>query len=1546
MSLTSEQFEKLLSKIGGSRPASTLAQCTAKYDGSRNSAVVETFLAAVKVFMKLERISDADAIIGLPLVLSGDAAIWWQGVKGMVKSWADFETRLRDTFAPRKMAYEIYQEVISVKQDANTTTDIFVAKKRALLAQIPHPGPGPEGQQIDFVFGQLRLEIRDKLSRDKLETFDQLLEKAREIERNLAEKKGSQPEQNVIQPKQGKTTHNKPTKRCSYCRLNGHTVEVCRKKAKAEAAEVKDGKAGTSSNENKPKFSCYGCGEPGVIRSRCRKCMARPSTSSEETSFCMIKASETNLRPTVPIKIGQIRGLGHIDTGARSNVASYSLYRQLEKNGYVFEEKTMNITLADGITNKRTVLTVKAPVTIFSRVVPTTFLILPESRTNLTLLGVGFILDSMMVLNIPQMTCRFLDDPRTAYDLEEEDVHMDIIEQIHSEFDMPKIVSPMQVTPVKVGHMEMRSSSIPEVLPGIPEPAQQNKSSILPGPMEAPVPPSTKPDAPDTAIINSTNASTPKKDTYGPLIPLDLSTPPHKRPRLLFDGHSPVLDALYYDAQESLATYEEELKSCLSPESAKLFGTQPNSKSKPNPKSKPKLNLETNIAAISTLLSCDEQLQLETLLKKNEDVFVSNGKPTTQIEHTIDTGKHKPISVAPYRLSPVKTEVLKKEVSKMLTDGIIEPCQSPWSSPVVMVPKKDGGTRVCIDYRQLNAITTPDAYPLPRIDDLLHNAKPTPYMSTIDLRAGYWQIKVQDEDQIKTCFITPFGMYKFLRMPFGLRNAPATFQRLMDRFRISLSHIKILIYIDDIIVLSTSFEQHCKDLQQVFDRLREYNLTINQEKCKFCCSKVKYLGHFITPDGLEVDPEKVTAITKQPSPRNLKHLLSFLQMCSWYRRFIPNFAKKSEPLSRLTRKNTQWQWKDEQQEAFEALKKNLVTAPILVQADGSKPYIIKTDASSYAIGAVLVQGEGDNEHPVEFASRLLTKAERNYTTTEREALAVVWAVSKFRGYIEGTPITVMTDHQALKWLMTLKTPQGRLARWALQLQAYDITIKYITGKTNVVADSLSRPTCDFETQDDCDICSIVVDLPRRSAKEIRTEQLKDENIKKIIKALEDHTNEENIQYWSKKGYIMNDGLLYRYNPDIDNEECQLVVPKDEQEKVLGAYHDDPMSGHYGVEKTLERITKRYYWKGMRAMVETYIKNCINCQRYKPSNLKPAGLLQTTALKQRFEVVSFDLFGPLPKSKDNLAWIFIIEDCATRWVEMFALQQATAQECARILLDEIILRYGTPRRFISDNGSQFVSSVMQQLSYCLNITQGFTPLYHPETNPVERRNRDLKTQLAILVRDDHTTWPEKLPSIRFAMNTNTAATGFSPAYLTFGRELRTPDDVHHDLRAIVEKENFIPEITPKLMIIANTLKRAREIQEMKEENRKEYVDQKRRESPKYKIGDHVMVDSHVLSNSAKGFTAKLAPRRDGPYLILRNHGPSSFVISDLAAPDKPLGLYHASALRPFRSTEATPLTTPAVPLRKRGRPKKVSCPDAQTAVLSHSPRRLRSQRGRL
>lgn len=1466
--ISQEQFTQLLERMPVAPQPSrgSFINCKYTYSGEKDAEVVEAFLSAINIYKRSADMGDVTALSELPLLLKGEAGVWWLGVKNDVTSWADFETHLRENFAPIREAYQIYLDITQEKQQKGTTTDAFVRRKRMLFSQLPSPGQR-ETDQLDIIYGLLRLEIRDKVPRADVKDFKELLKAAKAAEHVINEK-DAVAGQSVTKPSVTKSSENKQEARigskpdskktkCRYCRNFGHSAEECRKLRRANEQKEKPEGSTSEAVTQAPsslaaKFSCYGCGAPGVVRTNCPTCHANKGQRPHpEIGFCSVDAViDARDRPVVFVEISGVVGAVFLDTCAKSSVASYSLYCELKKKGFPFREYRIGLTLADGDPKQQVILVTQAPVKINDRTVVTTLLVFPESRRNKTLLGVGFLQDARIDISLAQSTWHFLDDPTQVFELYPESF---------VNYDNKAAVA--AITP------DLSLS------PSLPE---------------------------------GSNSARP----YGPLIRIDAPSPPKKKPRLEYPlGYSPILDALYEDARANLQNYGEECD--LDGIDDTLFP--------------------------STSISSVDVTVLNDFLGRNQDVFTPNGEPVKGFEHVIETGMHKPVSVPPYRLSPMKTEILKKEVSKMLAEKVIEPCSSPWAAPVVLVPKKDGSTRVCVDYRQLNAVTTPDAYPMPRIDDLLHNAKPTPYMSTIDLRAGYWQISVKEDHRDKTSFVCPFGMYRFRRMPFGLRNAPATFQRMMDRFRISLSHIKLMVYLDDLIVMSPTFDDHVKDLQDVFNKLKEFNLTANREKCHFCCQKVKYLGHYITADGLQPDPDKVSAILDMLPPRNLKHLLSFVQMCSWYRRFIPNFASVAEPLTRLTKKNATWKWEEDQINAFAKLRESLASSPVLAQADNTKPYTIKTDASSYALGAVLVQGEGETEHPVEYASRLLTKAERNYSTTEREALGVVWAVAKFRGYIEGAKITILTDHQALRWLMSLKSPTGRLARWALLLQPYDLSIKYISGKTNVVADSLSRPSCEPATEEDCGVCTVVVDMPAKSKEVIREEQHKDEDIAKIVQCLES-TDEEKARYWSRKGYHSNNGLLYRYGPDSDRETSQLVIPKQEQENILAAYHNDATAGHYGIDKTFERIAKRYFWKGMRKHIETYVRHCLQCQRYKCSNQKPAGLLQTTAQNQRFEVVAFDLFGPLPRTAGNHNWIFIIEDVATRWVELFALERATAEECARIMLEEIILRYGTPRRFISDNGTQFVSNVMQQLTYCLNIQHGFTPVYHPETNPVERRNRDLKTQLAILVEDNHATWADKLPSIRFAMNTATScSTGQTPAYLTFGRELRTPDDVQHDLREIVTNDNFVKELTPRLLLMADTLARAREVQEEKEEKRKEYVDQKRQACPDYKPGDLVLVATHVLSKSSQGFSSKLAPRRDGPYVIVRRHGASSFEVASTDS-KTPVGVYHASALTRYRSEDTT-VPEPSLPIRKRGRPRK------ETSGKKDAPAAVARPRGR-
>ncbi|GFY32406.1 retrovirus-related Pol polyprotein from transposon 17.6 [Trichonephila clavipes] len=444
-----------------------------------------------------------------------------------------------------------------------------------------------------------------------------------------------------------------------------------------------------------------------------------------------------------------------------------------------------------------------------------------------------------------------------------------------------------------------------------------------------------------------------------------------------------------------------------------------------------------------------------------------------------------------YRVSPTERRIIHEEVQKMLDEGIVQPSESPWSSPIVLVRKKDGSWRFCVDYRKLNSVTKKDVYPLPRIDDTLDCLKGAMFFSSMDLRSGYWQIEIDEADREKTAFITPEGLYEFKVMPFGLCNAPATFERMMDNL---LRHFKLtmcLCYLDDIIVFSETFEDHLIRLRLVLKCLQEAGLKLNSKKCLFAAQEVKILGHLVSSNGVRSDPDKIKAVRNFPTPKNIHDIRSFLGLCSYFRRFIKGFCYLAEPLQSLLKSGVEFLWGPEEVEAFNSLKKALTSDPVLGMYDERASTEIHTDLSGYGIGAVLVQIQNNVEKVIAYASRTLTKAEKNYSTTERECLAIVWATNKFRPCIFGKHFTVVTDHHSLCWLMNLKDPSGRLARWALRLQEHDFDVKYKTGKKHSDADALSRNPVEEETETSDKFLAVTKSM------NLAMEQKKDQDLAKL-----------------------------------------------------------------------------------------------------------------------------------------------------------------------------------------------------------------------------------------------------------------------------------------------------------------------------------------------------------------------------------------------------------------------------------------------------------------
>ncbi len=430
---------------------------------------------------------------------------------------------------------------------------------------------------------------------------------------------------------------------------------------------------------------------------------------------------------------------------------------------------------------------------------------------------------------------------------------------------------------------------------------------------------------------------------------------------------------------------------------------------------------------------------------------------TSLIKHTINTGNEKVVRKHWYRTSKSERNFIESEIQRMLNEDLIERSIGPWAAPVVLVRKKNGKLRFCVDYRGLNAITQKDAYPLPRIDDMLDSFGRSRWFSSLDLASGYWQVEMVPNDRLKTAFITQFGIYQFKVMPFGLCNAPATFQRLMDEVLRDLLWKFVMVYLDDVIVYSETFEDHLEHLNEVFDRLEVAGLKLNPEKCSFVKSKLEFLGHIVSDKGIQTDPAKVQKVKDFPVPQNITQLRGFLGLTSYYRRFVPNFSKIASPLNKLLKKGVVYEWTMVQQQAFDDLKGRLITSPILIFPNFEKQFVLLTDASTFGLGAILSQyDDQDHERVIAYASRTCNKAENNYSATELECLAVVWAVKHFHAYVYGQKFRLITDHAALCHLFKTATPTGRLARWVMKLQMYDFEITHRSGRKHLHVDSLSR----------------------------------------------------------------------------------------------------------------------------------------------------------------------------------------------------------------------------------------------------------------------------------------------------------------------------------------------------------------------------------------------------------------------------------------------------------------------------------------------------------
>ena len=618
-------------------------------------------------------------------------------------------------------------------------------------------------------------------------------------------------------------------------------------------------------------------------------------------------------------------------------------------------------------------------------------------------------------------------------------------------------------------------------------------------------------------------------------------------------------------------------------------------------------------------------------------------------------------------------------------------------------------------------------------DDTLDMLSGQRFFTTLDLASGYWQIRLADNAKEKTAFATHAGLYEFQVMPFGLCNAPATFQRLMETVLAGLSWDKCLVYLDNILVVGHTVSEHLPNIRSILQRLREAGLKLKTRKCSFMQMQAEYLGHIVSHDGISIDPRKTAAVQEFPKPVDLKSLRSFLGLASYYRRFIPEFSRIAGPLYALTRNDVPCVWTDHTQRAFEALKRLLIEAPTLVFPD----FQLETDASGEGLGAVLAQKQEDGSvKPIAFASWTLQPHEHNYGVTEMEVFGVVWAVKQFRHYLYSHRCTVFTDHEALRSLLNTPHPSGKLARCGLALQELELQIQYRPGKHNANADALSRyPSSRVPGLGELNFVAAVTEdsAPAKSGEPNLTlaeRQEADPELKIIRAYLQKRTLPPDEAQARRvmlcySHYALVDDILYHLEPD---KSLRIVPPAMDREELFHEAHGGPFSGHLGDAKVCSQLLRHYWWLGMRKDISHWSRGCLTCaNRSVGRPVKP--LLTPIPVGGPFDRVGVDVLQ-LPLTQQGNRYAVVFMDYLTKWPEVFAVPDQTALTLSHLLVEQVISRQGVPSQLLSDRGAAFLSNLLRELCTVMGIKKVNTTAYHPKTDGlVERFNHTLTGMLA-------------------------------------------------------------------------------------------------------------------------------------------------------------------------------------------------------------------------
>lgn len=919
-------------------------------------------------------------------------------------------------------------------------------------------------------------------------------------------------------------------------------------------------------------------------------------------------------------------------------------------------------------------------------------------------------------------------------------------------------------------------------------------------------------------------------------------------------------------------------------------------------------------------LSSEVKKKLCQVLEEYQDVFSSSKMDigcTPLIHHSIDTGDSPPIAVAPRRIPIALEEKVDKMIEELLKNDIIQPSESPWNAPIVIVAKKNGDIRLCVDYRKLNAVTKRTVYPIPATSQLLDCLNGSIFFSTLDLSQGYHQIPMAPQDIPKTAFATRRGQYEYKRMPFGLSTAPATFQRLMHIAFKNENWEKCLIYLDDVLIFGRSAEEHLARLKAVLQRVREAGLKLSPAKCTFMEQKVEYLGHVITADGIQTDHKKVEKIQSWPVPTTVKEMKSFLGLAGYYRRFIKDYAEIVRPLELLCSRDEsnkkpsqdiRAQWNETHQGSFIQLKTALCSAPLLAYPEERGLFILDTDASNIGIGAVLSQVQNGVEKVIAYASRRLSKSERRYCTTRKELLAVIVFVRQFKHYLFGRRFQVRTDHRALLWMLNWKKPNtSQYCLWKAELELYDIEVVHRPGRLHANADALSRLP-------QCQQCELKHEQPqaRRQVKVFGKDQLStssskstnnstqmilqlvddvptwnfeaDEDTGVIVKLMKNgQLNQESLPQEvklanakSKELWRLRENLRLRGDALylLENSTYKLVVPRSARNGVIKRIHQ--LGGHVGVNKTLHMIKNLYYWPGMLEDVKVGVHCCLACQMTKGKNGRERAPLQSSLVGEPFERIAIDISGPYHKSKHGHRYILAIIDYFSKFPVLIPMRQVDAEAVAKKVFRHWISIFGSPQIIHTDRGSNFESDLFRQQCALFGIIKTRTSPYYPQADGlVERLFRTVKPMISAVVLTNKMEWCEALPFVEMGLRSAVqSSTAFSPFEVLFGKSMKLPtiwQEPQFETKGARNHGEYISSLRETLEAIRKTV--AENIHKATDKQAQHY--NKYRTSKQLILGDKVLVkvEGHIPGE----FPIK---KFSGPYEVVAKHGHWSYTLKHL------------------------------------------------------------------